>query len=106
MAKLTLKWIREKIKKGEYIWTLHADQERRNDGLEIFEIEKAILKGEVIEEYPDHPRGPCCLIYGEGIEKPIHVVCGKNKKGMLVIITVYIPTLPKWKNPKERSKNE
>jgi hypothetical protein len=92
MAKLTLKWIREKIKKGEYLWTLHADQERRNDGLEIFEIEKAILK----RGYRRISRSSVwSMLYVE-----------KNKKGMLVIITVYIPTLPKWKNPKERSKDE
>ena len=33
--------------------------------------------------------------------KPVHVVCGLNENS-LVIITVYIPGPPKFKNPYER----
>ncbi|MGR3179203.1 MAG: hypothetical protein ACUZ8E_14215 [Candidatus Anammoxibacter sp.] len=33
--------------------------------------------------------------------KPIHIVCGEME-GELVIITVYIPSPPKFKNPYER----
>lgn len=100
---LGIEWIKRRIKERKYIWTLHADQERRNDDLEIWEIEDAILEGETLEEYPNHHRGTCCLIYGKSSDTPIHVVCGKNKSGRLVIITVYIPSLPKWKSPRERS---
>jgi len=34
--------------------------------------------------------------------KPIHIVCGKNVD-VLIIITVYIPTPPKFINPFQRS---
>jgi len=37
--------------------------------------------------------------------KPIHIVCGEMG-GDLVIITVYIPTAPKFKNPWSRSNDE
>jgi hypothetical protein len=33
--------------------------------------------------------------------KPLHVVCGERKE-KLIIITVYIPLPPKFKNPYER----
>jgi hypothetical protein len=33
--------------------------------------------------------------------KPIHIVCGEFEE-KLAIITVYIPTPPKFKNPYER----
>lgn len=33
--------------------------------------------------------------------KPVHVVCG-SRGDSLVIITVYIPSPPKFKNPYER----
>ncbi len=48
---LKISWIKQRIEKEEYIWTLHADQERRSDNLEIQEVEKAIIGGEVLEEY-------------------------------------------------------
>jgi len=34
--------------------------------------------------------------------KPIHIVCGRIKDEV-VIITVYIPTLPKFLNPFEQA---
>ena len=34
--------------------------------------------------------------------KPVHIVCGK-RDDWLVIITVYIPTPPKFKTPYERA---
>jgi hypothetical protein len=33
--------------------------------------------------------------------KPVHVVCGRMDDWM-VIVTVYVPTPPKFKNPYER----
>ncbi len=99
-----LQWIRGQIAKNQYLWSMHADEERRNDDLEIAEVEAAIMNGEILESYPKDPRGTSCLIYGEANGTPVHIVCGKNKLEQLVIVTVYKPSLPKWKNPTERSK--
>ena len=56
----------------------------------------------VLEEYKDMGRGESCLIVGfTNSGKPVHVVCGLNENS-LVIITVYIPGPPKFKNPYER----
>ncbi len=47
-------------------------------------------------------RGESCLMVGfTNAGKPLHVVCGELE-GNLVIITVYIPTPPKFGNPYER----
>ena len=27
----------------------------------------------------------------------VHVICGKNPSGHLILVTVYIPTTPKWR---------
>jgi len=67
------------------------------------ELEAALVKGEVIESYPDDPRGESCLILGFVGEKPVHIVCGRNRAGHLVLITVYIPSMPKWKDPYARN---
>jgi len=99
---MDLNWIISRIEKDEYFFSEHADNERMNDNLFISEIEESILNGTLLESYPDDKRGHSCLLVGFTKEgKPIHSVCGVNGD-RLVIITVYIPTPPKFKNPYER----
>lgn len=101
---MDIEWIIEKLKQDEYYFSGHADMERMNDNLLISEVEEAIIGGSVLETYPNDKRGGSCLIVGfTKSGKPIHSVCG-HSNDMLVIITVYIPTPPKFVNPWERSK--
>ena len=98
-----LEWIQEKTRKNEYYFSKHGDQERQNDNLTVIEVEDALLTGTVMEQYKDTGRGESCLVVGFTKEgKPLHVVCGK-RGDWLVIITVYIPGLPKFKTPYERA---
>jgi len=67
----------------------------------------AIMGGEVIENYPDDPRGESCLLLGYVEAIPVHVVMGwatsqPNREKTLRIITVYIPQPPKWDDPRRR----
>ncbi len=97
-----IKWIQDKISKDEYYFSKHGDQERKNDNLTISEVEEALLNGIILEQYEDTGRGESCLVVGFTIfGKPIHIVCGEME-GELAIITVYIPSPPKFKNPYER----
>ena len=97
-----IEWIVEKIKKQEYYFSKHGDQERQNDNLQIIEVEKALLDGRILEQYEDTGRGESCLIVGFTKNgKPIHTVCGKRGH-WLVIITIYIPSPPKFNTPYER----
>jgi hypothetical protein len=97
-----IKWILERIKKGEYYFSKHGDQERQNDNLTLVEIEEALLGGRILEQYEDSGRGESCLVAGfTETGKPIHIVCGR-REDWLVIITVYIPRPPKFKTPYER----
>ena len=84
---MDIEWIRRQVKSEDYLWTYHADEERRNDRLEISTVEAALVKGKILERYPNDPRGISCLVYGEAENVPIHVICGKNKADRLVIIT-------------------
>ncbi len=98
-------WIKNKISEGDYEFSAHAEEERQADKLMIKEIEKALIDGEILEDYPDDPRGESCLVLGYGqIGVPIHIVCGKTKQDTLRIITVYIPTAPKWIDERTRRK--
>ncbi len=70
----------------------------------IFEVEDSILDGTILESYPEDKRGSSCLVVGFTKQgKPIHSVCGKSSD-RLVLITVYIPTAPKFITPYERRK--
>ena len=77
----------------------HAEQERRNDNLFIEDIEMAILNGEIIEPYPDDPRGPSCLVCGYSKTGwPVHIVVGFLPGNWCRIITVYVPNLDCWES--------
>ena len=54
---MTVDEIRDKVRKNEYDYTLHAEIERKAESLTFYQIEEAILEGEIIEQYPDDGRG-------------------------------------------------
>ena len=96
-------WIQTRVRNGQYYFSRHADQERQNDNLTVVEIEEALLKGTILEQYDDTGRGESCLAVGfTDSGKPIHVVAGRRGDD-LAIVTAYIPTPPKFKSPYERS---
>jgi len=97
-------FIRVEIENQTYEISLHADDERIADGLTVSQLEVALSECKIIEEYPNDPRGESCLALGFTPEgKPTHVVCGRNLSGHLVLVTVYIPTMPKWRDPYTRN---
>lgn len=101
----TIKYIRNEVKNETYEISIHADDERLNDELTIEDIEYVLNNCEIIEKYPSDKRGESCLIYGDTPGSlPVHIVCGKNSLNHLFIITVYIPKMPKWKNPRVRNR--
>jgi len=100
---LTGAWIRERVRTRQYLISKHAEDERRNDGLSLSDIEQVLLNGAIVEHYSNTGRGSSCLVCGKIGERPVHVVCGQNRYSWLVIITVYIPAMPKWKTPTERN---
>ena len=61
-----------------------------------------VLKDEILEDYPDDPRGPSCLVLGYVGERPLHIVCGYTPATWIRIITVYIPKPPKWTDERTR----
>ena len=67
------------------------------------EVQSVIESGEIIEEYPEDPRGYSCLLLGHGKDgRSIHVVCAP-KEDYLAIITAYLPDRREWSDDfKER----
>jgi len=97
--------IKAKIRKELYVYSYHADVERKTDQLTLIQVEIALLNGEIIEKYLDDQRGESCLILGYADDIPIHIVCGW-RGDKIAIITVYIPKPPKFISPRIRGKKD
>ena len=90
--------IRKRILSGRYVISFTHTEKLRRRKIALETIEEAIRGGEIIEDYPDDPRGPSCLILGVAQEgRPIHVVCGKMGHDQILVITAYEPNLEEWK---------
>jgi hypothetical protein len=90
--------IKSRIRANQYVYTQHAELERKADGLTFVQIEEALLDGEILEQYADTGRGESCLIVGLTRDVPVHVVCGW-RGAQVALITVYIPRPPKFVDP-------
>ena len=90
-----LRQMREKVRTRQYVMTLHAEEEMDEDGLTIFDVERGILTGEMIERQKDHDTGEWkYLIQGQSVVgKQIVVVTKLSPTEKLVIITVYLEYL-------------
>lgn len=96
MSQRLLEQIRDAILNGEYDLTRHAIDEMAEDGLGIFDVESAILGGEITKTETDDPRGPRCTIIGlaEDQKTEVGVVGRFTETGIYLIITVYEVTEP------------
>jgi hypothetical protein len=95
---MEIETVQKSVRANQYVYTLHADIERKADELTFAQVEEALLNGYILEHYPDTGRGESCLVVGVGAGIPIHIVCGwRGEK--IALITVYIPTPPKFSDP-------
>lgn len=95
--------IKRQVHGGRFRLSIHAEIEARYERLDIEQIIEAILADEILERYPDTGRGESCLIVGIAQQIPIHVVCGM-RNDLVIIVTVYIPGPPKFRDPWTRAR--
>ncbi len=84
--------MRERVRKLQYVMTLHAEEEMDDDGLTIFDVESVILTGRIIEQQRDRrTRERKYLVRGETVDGMQHavVVSKFGPTDKLVILTVY-----------------
>lgn len=101
---MDLQQIQSLIMQKKYYLTSHAEVERDADQIKLQEIEEALLFSmcKIIEDYPNDPRGPSCLILGfTKKDLPIHTVCGIGED-VLVLVTIYRPDPDEWINWEKR----
>lgn len=91
MHERILKQMREKIRTRQYVMTFHAEEEMADDNLSIFDIERVVLTGKIIEQQKDNNTKEWkYIVEGKTISADIAVVvCKLSITGKLVIITVY-----------------
>ncbi|MFN8634838.1 MAG: DUF4258 domain-containing protein [Chloroflexota bacterium] len=83
------------VAQGQYRYTVHGTRQRIARNITGAEFEAAIQVGEIIEDYPSHPYGPCCLVLGRTRQgRVLHIVC--SCRAVVDIITVYEPDLTEW----------
>ena len=86
--------------------TRHAQQEMVEEDISLDNLLETISQGQILEDYPQHKRGACCLLSGLTAEgRAIHVVC-TTARPTLIIITAYEPKPPKWVTPTQRRISE
>jgi len=92
MLERLLKRMREKIRTRQYVMTVHAEEEMDEDDLTIFDVERCILTGEIIDKHKD-PETKEWKYLVKGHSLTGHAVITVTKlapTGKLVIITVYV----------------
>ena len=93
MYERELNRMRERIRLRQYVMTIHADEEADEDGLTIYDIENAILTGNIIERQRDRESKEAkYLVRGETVNGSgiLIAVTKFGTSGILIIITVYV----------------
>ena len=97
MQKAVLEEIQARVKERDYRFTLRAGDRMMERHIRVSEVEEAVVSRsvEVIEDYPDDPRSPSCLILGmTGGGRPLHVQCSYPPN--VAVITAYEPKPEEW----------
>jgi hypothetical protein len=95
----TFEDVKKAIQAGAVHVSVHARDEAVADDLRLPDIEAATLGADCIEDYPDDPRGPSCLLLCAIGERPIHTLWGFDEHHLrAILITVYRPDSNRWSN--------
>ena len=91
MFERILTGFRDKVRLRQYIMTLHAEEEMSDDELSIFDVERCILTGAIVERQKDGETGEWkYLVEGRSVlDNKIVVVVKISPTGKLIFITTY-----------------
>jgi hypothetical protein len=87
-----LRRMRELVRTSRYVMTVHGHEEMESDQLGVFDVERCLLTGQIVERQRDHGTGEWkYLVEGEVLSGDRAVVVAKvGATKRLVIITVYL----------------
>jgi putative SOS response-associated peptidase YedK len=73
----TLRSVRGLVRRREVRISSHGYDELAADGILATDVIAGVENAEVVEDYPDYPKGPCVLVLQrDGDDQPVHVVWG------------------------------
>ncbi len=83
--------MREKIRRAEFVVTIHARKEMNEDELSVFDIEHCLLTGQIVERQRDQETSEWKYrVRGMDVaDALIEVVAKFAPTGTLVVITAY-----------------
>jgi hypothetical protein len=86
-----LQRFRGRIRRLDYVITLHAEEEMDEDGLSVLDLENAVLTGEILERQRDREtREWKYVVNGKSLDGgTVGTVAKLSITGSLVIITAY-----------------
>lgn len=95
-ANVQISEIQKLCKQSMIKWSTHCLERMQERDISRDDVKHCILKGEIIEDYPEDYLYPSCLIYGYTIRNSVlHVVVGNDGK-YIWIITAYYPNTVKF----------
>ncbi len=102
-----LEQIKALIARGAVKVSDHGYDELSEDDISVRDLVDSMADAEVLEDYPDFPKGPCVLVLqrDEG-HRPVHAVWGipKGENTPAVLVTAYRPDPARWMDDFRRRK--
>ena len=91
--------VRALIARREVRVSDHGYDELASDGILAREVLAGVETAQVLEDYPEYPKGPCVLVLQrDEAGGPVHVVRGipKGTSSPAVLVTAYRPDPEQW----------
>jgi hypothetical protein len=104
---MMLDQIKTLVARGEIRISDHGYDELAADNLLARDVVSGVPAAELVEDYPDFPKGPCVLVLQQDRDgRPIHVVWGipKGEATPAVLVTAYRPAAERWSSDFRRRK--
>jgi len=103
----TLEQIKALIARREVKVPDHGYDELAEDGILVRDLVHGAADAEMLEDYPDFPKGPCVLVLQHDSDgRPIHAVWGipRGETSPTVLVTAYRPDSARWTDDFRRRK--
>lgn len=95
----TLERIQTLVARNEVRVSLHGAEELAADHVQVRDVIAGVAKAAMVEDYPDYPKGRCCLVLQwDAADRPVHVVWGipSGRESPAVVVTAYRPDPARW----------